>query len=193
VKNSVRQYGQLEEIRKDHVNRYNFAANLIPKQSRVLDAACGCGYGSRIIHDSGSKVVGVDIDVSAIEYAEANYAGPGYIVGSVLEPPWVGTFDAIVSFETIEHISDPMRALKHFRDSVDGLFICSVPNEKVHPFVAENYELDDYPHLRHYTSREFDAILESADFKILDRLCQKGKKSDVEQGVDGMFLVYVCK
>lgn len=191
--NTVRQYGQLEEIRKDHVNRYNFAANLIPKQSRVLDAAGGCGYGSKIIHDSGSRVCGVDISRDAIAYAEANYSGPGYIVGSILDKPWVGVFDAIVSFETIEHLAEPEKALKLFRDSVDGLFICSVPNEKLYPFAAENFAGDEYPHLRHYTPRELDSALESADFKILDRLCQRTKKSEVEEGVDGMFLVYVCK
>lgn len=192
MSDQTRQYGPLEEIRKDHVNRYRFAASLIGEHKRVLDAACGCGYGSKIIQDVGNRVVGVDVSKEAIAYAEEHYSGPGYILGSILDKPWVGMFDALVSFETIEHLSEPEKALKLFRESVDGVFICSVPNQDLYPFHPDRFEGDDYPHLRHYTPDEFDAALLAADFKIVERHCQKSKKSDVEPGTDGMFLVYVC-
>lgn len=190
--NPVRQWGTLDQIRKDHVARYEFAARQIKRQSRVLDAACGCGYGSWIIQNAGNRVVGVDISRDAIKYAEEHYHGPGYLLGSILDKPWVGWFDALVSFETIEHIAEPEKALKLFRESVDGVFICSVPNENLYPFNAEKFAGDEYPHLRHYTPDEFAALLMAADFKIQSLNCQKSKTSDVEPGTDGMFLVFTC-
>jgi hypothetical protein len=42
-----RQWGRFEgEIKRDHVNRYRFALDYVT--GRTLDAACGCGYGSKI-------------------------------------------------------------------------------------------------------------------------------------------------
>ena len=186
-----RQYGTLEEIRADHVNRYRFAVNHIGSGKRVLDAACGCGYGSRMLQDAGNKVVGVDICPEAILYAGEHYNGVGYLLSDIRDKPWVGMFDAIVSFETIEHL--PEGSLRLFRESVDGVFICSVPNQDSYPFVAENFARDVYPHLRHYTPFEFDEVLAQAGFKVTERYCQKSKKGEVVEGTDGMFLVYICQ
>lgn len=193
MSDQTRQYGSLDAIRLDHVNRYRFAASLIGEQKRVLDAACGCGYGSKILQDAGNRVVGVDIEPTAIAYAETNYHGPGYLVGSILDKPWVGIFDAVVSFETIEHIVDSATALKNFRESVDGTFICSVPNQDLYPFSADKFRGDTYPHVRHYTPFEFDEALDLADFKVMERYCQKSKIGRVEIGIDGIFLIYVCR
>jgi 2-polyprenyl-3-methyl-5-hydroxy-6-metoxy-1,4-benzoquinol methylase len=189
----TRQYGPIESIRLDHVNRYRFAASRIGEQKRVLDAACGCGYGSKIIADAGNRVVGVDVSREAIEYAELNYHGPGYLLGSILDKPWVGIFDSVVSFETVEHLAEPEKALHLFRESVDGLFIVSTPNESLYHFDAGKFKDDDYPHLRHYTPEELDEILEKCDFKVVERNCQKSKKGEIESGTDGIFLIYVCK
>jgi len=193
----TRQYGKLDEIRADHLNRYKFALQRVKQvdvnpRFRVLDAACGCGYGSSILNELG-RVVGVDISQDAIDYARKNYHGPGYVLGSILEKPWCGVFDVLTSFETIEHLKEPEKALKLFRDSVDGLFFVSVPNESVNPFNADDFAGDEYPHQRHYTPDELDELLSAADFKVIERYCQKDKRPGVvEPGTDGRFLVYVC-
>lgn len=199
----TRQYGTIDEIRSDHVKRYEFAVSRTKqhlqnryghagKNCRVLDAACGCGYGTKIMEQLG-RSVGVDIEQSAIDYAKTNYGGPGYLCSSILDKPWVGTFDVVTSFETIEHIAEPERALRLFRDSVDGLFFVSVPNELVMPFKGSDFSGDKYPHLRHYTPEELDAMLLAADFRVIGRKCQKYKRpGTIEDGTDGLFLVYVC-
>lgn len=200
VTDQTRQYGSLESIRADHVNRYKFAVETIKSgvkngftpRYRVLDAACGCGYGSKMLQELG-RVVGVDIERQAIDYANANYSGSGYLHGNILDKPWVGTFDVITSFETIEHIDDAAKVLRLFRESLDGTLFISTPNEDLYPFSMQNFVMDDYPHLRHYTPSQFDHLLEDADFQVVSRHCQRSKTGEVVDGVDGMFLVYVCK
>ena len=44
----------------------------IKKSDRVLDCACGAGYGSKLLIDRASKVIGVDISNEAISFAKVN-------------------------------------------------------------------------------------------------------------------------
>lgn len=178
----------LDGIRADHVARYRFAVKH-STPGRTLDAACGCGYGSRILHDAKHRVVGVDVDPKTIVFAGENYGGPGYICGDILDAPWVGVFDYVVSFETIEHIQLPEVALKLFRESLDGKLFISTPNQNTYPFDAGNFRNDQYPHHRHYTPEEFDALLETAGFKVIERHSQTDA---IEPGVEGRYLIYVC-
>lgn len=183
-----RQLGTIDQIREDHVFRYKFALDGL--KGKILDAACGCGYGSWIL-SHGNEVTGVDIEPSAIEYARLNYSGPKYILGDIQKKPWKGKFDAAVSFETLEHLAEPVKVLKHFRQSADTL-IASVPNEDVTPFKPENFANDVYPHLRHYTPTQFAELLDLGGWTVLSMHCQTHKQAEVTYGTDGMFLVYVC-
>ena len=65
----------LDGIRRDHVARYEFAARVLPTPSRVIDFACGVGYGTRILGDAGHQALGFDVDKEAIAYARKHYAG----------------------------------------------------------------------------------------------------------------------
>lgn len=184
----------LEKISPDHCNRYRFAAAVIKTGSFILDAACGIGYGSRMMQDAGNVVTGVDIDAGAIAAAYKYYPGPTYKRKDVMLPV-CGRFDAVVSFETLEHLPNPERALDAFHTCMppDGLLIVSVPNQERYPFKAENFANDEYPHLRHYAPEELDELLLVNGFEVNGRWCQASKYSDVSPGTNGMFLVYVSR
>jgi 2-polyprenyl-3-methyl-5-hydroxy-6-metoxy-1,4-benzoquinol methylase len=174
-----------------HKNRYEFAANLA--SGRILDASCGCGYGSQILSRDGKEVVGVDLSPDAVEWAEEYFPGPKYIVGNIEDEPWEGKFQTVVSLETIEHIKDPTKALQAFRRACVGEFIASVPNEENYPFKAENFANDESPHYRHYRPQEFEALLTKHGFSVVERCCQASKsKPEMRMGTDGKFLIYVC-
>ena len=80
-----------------------------------------------------------------------------------------------------------------FRSVCKGLLIASVPNEKYFPFRAEDFD-HEYPHQRHYLDHEFEDLLEEADFEVMSKHCQKSKKEpEVIDGVEGRFLVFVCR
>lgn len=184
----TRQYGTtLEHIKLDHVERYLFAGVTLTKGMKVLDLACGCGYGSWVLHKAGMDVTGVDISQEAITYAEQYYKGPKYLCQEAKDTK--GEWDAIVTFETLEHLDRPEDVFLHNKAKV---VIASVPNEKVIPFKASNFSGDSYPHRRHYTPDEFDFLLESVGYKVRERHCQKTKMpGTVTKGTQGKFLIFV--
>lgn len=188
-----RQYGKtLSEIRTDHVRRYEFASRYC--SGRVLDAACGCGYGSRIIRDIGKDVVGIDASDDAIRWAKENFSGPEFITGKIENAPWEGKFQTIVSLETLEHLGEHslLESLKAFRETLNGMVIASVPNEVRYPFDASRFAHDEYPHIRHYTPDEFEQLL-SGFFKVTGRFCQDRITGEIFPGVNGDFLIYIAE
>ena len=181
----TRQCGPIKSIRRDHTQRYQFAAERL-KGKRVLDLACGCGYGSWILHQSGNEVTGVDIEPEAIAYAKEHYQGPTYICQAGEETK--GSWDVLVSFETLEHLERPQDVLAIGAKTL----IASVPNEERYPFKAENFSGDKYPHQRHYTPDEFHALLNAAGYTVAQRWCQADKHGDIKTGTNGRFLIYVA-
>lgn len=182
-----RQLGKLEDIHKGHLRRYEFAVQRT--FGDILDAACGCGYGSRMLWDTGSEVTGIDIDATTIEYARKNYPGPDYLVGDVREA--IKTVDWVVSFETIEHLTNPEGALKAFRAGARNLIV-STPNSDFFPFRPESYVGDDYPHIKHYSPHEFTRLLEDCGWEVVERYGQVTKTSLVTSD-EGFFQIYVCQ
>jgi SAM-dependent methyltransferase len=118
----------------DHVYRYAFACQFV-KGKRVLDIACGEGYGAAALQEFGAaQVIGVDISESVCIHARSKYgldARPGIAEQIPLAD---GSVEVIVSFETIEHVADTSRFLDEcFRILVPGgALIISTPNKGVY-------------------------------------------------------------
>lgn len=103
-----------------HIARYNLALQLC-QGKRVLDAACGSGYGSKILSMVSREVVGWDIDRSTIDYARKNYGSDHSSFYPVdlnnlgkIDRRTIGgsnSFDTLVCFETLEHLEDPPKFL----------------------------------------------------------------------------------
>jgi SAM-dependent methyltransferase len=114
-----------------HVERYEFAARRLPR-GRVLDLACGVGYGTKLLAErTGNPVLGADLAAEAIHYASRRYGGPGveFRVADAMRFTDEAGFGAIVSLETIEHLPDPHGFLAHAVSLLrpGGLFVASVP------------------------------------------------------------------
>jgi ubiquinone/menaquinone biosynthesis C-methylase UbiE len=61
-----------------HLARYEFAAR-VARPGRLLDLACGVGYGTQhlLANDPAlGPAVGVDVAPDAVAYATAHYGGP---------------------------------------------------------------------------------------------------------------------
>ena len=99
----------------------------------VLDMACGVGYGAAIMAKQAKKVFACDIDKDAIEYGGAHYHHDNitFALMSATDIQFEdASFDAVVSFETIEHIPDYEKVLRQFHRVLrkGGLLIMSTPN-----------------------------------------------------------------
>ena len=120
----------------EHTARYYFSTPYI--HGRVLDIACGTGYGSQMVAKVCKKditeLIAVDIDEETIKYAKQHYHHPliSYQIGNVLNsllPNELGQFDIIMSFETIEHIYDIELFMKNMYELLKpgGTLILSTP------------------------------------------------------------------
>ena len=126
------------EIAYEHWHRYAFARHYVEGR-RVLDAACGEGYGTALLGTAAAEATGVDIDRDTVAHAQARYGGSRirFVEGSCtgLELP-DASFDVVVSFETIEHLEalDQPRMLSEFARVLkpDGLLVISSPNKRLY-------------------------------------------------------------
>lgn len=59
-----------------HTSRYKFAAKMIGRSKRVLDVACGEGFGTWLLAVECGHALGIDEDAAAIERASANWRDP---------------------------------------------------------------------------------------------------------------------
>ena len=129
--------GTAGSITAEHQHRYAFAAGLTAGAS-VLDVACGEGYGAAFLARSAAQVVGVDLDPAAIAHAARHYGGIANLsfkAGEVGALPFADrSFDAVVCFETIEHVADPRAALRELKRVLtpDGRLIVSTPDREVY-------------------------------------------------------------
>lgn len=127
----------------------------------MLDCACGTGYGVRILRKIGEAtgVIGVDIDDRALAYASERHqvASSSFICSSGDRLPVADrVFDAITSFETIEHVPDDAALIEEFHRVLraDGILIISTPNR---------WPLEDAPfHVREYDRESFLDVLNPA-------------------------------
>lgn len=143
------------ETLRIHMERYDFAAARL-SGTRVLDMACGCGYGSdRLAELNPDKtVIGVDIDPLAIAFAQAHYQRPNlrYVCADAETFSSKEKFDSIVSLETIEHLPRPRQLIENCAALLaeGGQIIASVPITPT---------LDGNPHHLHdFTTRSFLAL-----------------------------------
>jgi 2-polyprenyl-3-methyl-5-hydroxy-6-metoxy-1,4-benzoquinol methylase len=126
-----------------HVHRYEVAAELCA-ELRVLDLACGSGYGSRMLARSARQVTGVDVHQPSIDRAirdaadEPNLRFECSDAQSVLDRELTADFDAVVLFEGLEHLRNLDAAIDALRRHVAAglMVIVSLPNSL--PFGEEN-------------------------------------------------------
>jgi Methyltransferase domain len=87
---------------------------------RVIDMACGEGYGSDVLAGSAASVVGVDANPEAHAHARARYRRANLRFERDLIETFSEPADAVVFLQTVEHLQDPGAALEHFRGLVAG-------------------------------------------------------------------------
>lgn len=126
----------VREIRYEHVHRYVFARELLGGR-RVLDAACGEGYGSALLAQNATHVTGVDVSGEAVEHASQRYHAPNleYRQADCLALPFTdGEFDCVVSFETLEHLENHEGLLAEFRRVLrpNGFLLISTPDKAIY-------------------------------------------------------------
>lgn len=133
----------------DHVVRYKFAT-LLARNKKVLDIACGSGYGTYLLAHAGAKqVIGIDISKSTIDYALKKYAHPKikYQVGDACHIDLTAnSVDLVVSFETLEHLKDYQKFLSEIHRVLKpkGICLISTPNNLLNDEWCNEFHLHQF-------------------------------------------------
>ena len=171
------------------MGRYEWAAGIVT--GRVIDAACGCGYGSHYLAEkAGVEVDAIDCNPDAIAYAMKHWSHQNVIYMMQALPDVVfAKADWVVCFETLEHLAMPGRSLRRFASDAKNLLV-SVPNENKIPFDAGRFPF----HMKHYTPEQFKALLEANGWAVKEMLTQAAANTRIPaSGDDGRTLVAVCE
>lgn len=123
-----------------HMARYAQASQFIRDGDRVIDVACGLGYGTAQLarNSRPSSLIGLDASEYAVDYANTNFSDVASValnfrVGDAqkLDDMADGSADFAVSVETLEHLPQPELLLAELARILvsGGLLYASVPND----------------------------------------------------------------
>jgi 2-polyprenyl-3-methyl-5-hydroxy-6-metoxy-1,4-benzoquinol methylase len=149
----------------DHAARYEYAAHYV-RDKRVIDAACGTGYGTGRLRLAGAReCLGIDVDAETIARVQVQYRDQGvqYMGGDCESFDFAAHRpDVVVSFETIEHLQKPELFLDGVRRGLAhaGMLIVSCPNDEElgdhNPYHLQSWDADAF---RTLLSRYFESVL----------------------------------
>ena len=152
-------------IRSQHIERYRWACQWTIGRT-VIDAACGTGYGAKMLADGGAdRVVGFDLSAETVRDATLRH-GSERVAFEVADATRLPVADhaseVYVSLETIEHVEDDGAFVREAARVVKagGRFICSTPNRAItNPGISIKGKPYNPYHVREYTGLELENLL----------------------------------
>ncbi|HEX3609069.1 MAG TPA: class I SAM-dependent methyltransferase [Solirubrobacterales bacterium] len=144
-----------------HLVVYEWIAQRVAGR-RVVDMACGEGYGSAELSGAAASVVGVDANPEAHEHARLRYVAANLRFERDLVESFAEPCDAVVFLQTIEHVQNPGAILEHFKSMLGpgGVAFVSTPN--LLTLAPPGAEKSDNPwHVHEYRAAEFRELCEA--------------------------------
>jgi ubiquinone/menaquinone biosynthesis C-methylase UbiE len=171
----------------EYLGRYLFAADFLSqhKPKIVADISCGMGYGSVELSGIAGAVIAVDNSQELLEKASMTCKSPNArflkknLDGEDLVPEIAEcSVDAVVSFETLEHLVDPSSAMSSFHRilRLGGFFLCSVPN-----LLSESGDCAGLPrnksHKQWFSFQSLQGLVQSHGMQVIYRLGQSRSRA----------------
>jgi SAM-dependent methyltransferase len=126
---------------------------------RIVDLACGEGYGSAVLASTAVSVVGVDANPEAFQHARLKYTGVRFERNMI--ELWTGDVDCVVFLQTIEHVQDPDAVLDHVRELIGPRGVAYVSTPNVLTLAPKGAERSGNPwHVREYRAQEYRELCE---------------------------------
>jgi SAM-dependent methyltransferase len=141
-----------------HLAVYEWIAERVAGK-RVIDMACGEGYGSDVLAAAAASVVGVDANPEAHDHARLRYVRPNLRFQRELVESFSEPCDVLVFLQTIEHVGDPGAILEHFKSMLTGGGTAYVSTPNLLTLAPAGAEKSDNPwHLKEYRVEEFGEL-----------------------------------
>lgn len=166
------------EMLYEHFARYAMALEFVSGK-RVLDCACGEGYGSAILAERAATVLGLDCSDQSVAHARERYRKSNlrFEVADATALTLDACVDVVVSFETLEHLAAQDAMLAGFKRalSADGVLLLSSPDKLNYSDIA-GYQNEF--HVKELYRGELEALL-ARHFKYVRLYAQKLKFQSV--------------
>lgn len=178
IAGNARFYGLLQAQWPDYYKEerweYDAAREAIGRDKRVLEVGCGRGFFLRSLEARGIDGVGLELNPQAIAQKVTRFDVHEALLGPAL-PDQRGSFDAVCSFQVLEHVTDPSGFI---RDAVQmlrpgGVLVLSTPNY-AHPAFRDMQDAFDLPphHLNHFTDETYRRIAQLYGLEVVEILSQ---------------------
>jgi len=147
------------------------------KMNQILDVGCGEGFTLNFIckNKVGKNCIGLDISTEAINLGRKIHPGIKLIKGNICKIPFKNNqFDLVICTEVLEHLPNPLIALKEIHRVTRKYYLLSVPNE---PWFQLSNLLraknlfrwgNDIEHINHWSKKNFLKIVATKTNKILN-------------------------
>lgn len=131
--------------------------------SSAVDIGCGSGLMIAALRARfpDRSYSGADIAQTALERACRRVQGISLHRLDIQKEALEGRFDLVVCSEVIEHLEDPLAALKNMRRMCSGHLILTTPTGELLPTDRAFF------HLRHFTPEELRELAAAAGFEAL--------------------------
>jgi ubiquinone/menaquinone biosynthesis C-methylase UbiE len=149
---------------------------------RVLEVGCGAGGMAKAIkyYRPDLDVVGIDISKKAINQARKDPSGVKFSCGDAYKIPFKDkSFDAVLMFDLLEHLDDPLKSLLEIRRVLkpDGIFSAFVPIEgsifSIHKLIDRLFGFTPKKkyagHIQQFTLSDLLTLLEKTDLKFINK------------------------
>jgi SAM-dependent methyltransferase len=149
---------------------------------RVVDLACGEGYGSAVLARTAQRVVGVDANPEAFEHARAKYTTATVSFERDMIETWTGDVDCVVFLQTIEHVQDPDAVLDRLRDLIGPAGVAFVSTPNVLTLAPKGAQRSGNPwHVREYRPDEYRALCDRHFSRVEVHGVHHGRKLRLHQ------------
>lgn len=162
------EYSQRELLIKRHVmevlrwgSRFSNSNLLNGRGKRALDVGCAYGYAIDLLKSLDYDSYGVDISKYSIEQAKKKIPTADFAVCDVQRslPFKNRLFDLITCFEVLEHLTNPLQAIKNMYGSCRGTMIYTTPNKVVEKPIKKILRDFDKTHINVKTPQEWEKCL----------------------------------
>ena len=157
----------------------------VPRGAAVLDLGCGNGSFLSLFQNRGWQLYGADFSPTGIEVARSTYPGIEFFLSDASAvdsngglPAHIGSLDAVISTEVIEHLYHPRGFVKNIRGLLKpgGIVVITTPYHGYLKNLAlaltgkmdsHHTALWDHGHIKFWSQKTLTALLEEAGFQDL--------------------------
>lgn len=168
---------------KEEIKRFEGYLEIVEKyrnNGRILEIGCALGLFLKVAQEKNWEVYGVEFSNDLAEFARKSF-GLNVITGEIEEAKFPSDFfDVVALWDVLEHMLDPLRALRHIREILrkDGYLFLTMPNidgfvpRTTYYLLAKTFGIWEHPspprHAYEFSGKTITNMLKSADFEVIE-------------------------